>query len=405
MLQFSREAARQMLLAAQGLQTAPAAPATKADVLATIRRMGVLQIDTINVVARSPYLVLWSRLGAYEPRWLDELLREGAIFEHWSHEACFLPMELYPLQRRLMLDHRKGWRSSQEWLAAHPEDVQAVMSHIHTHGSGRSADFARTDGAQSGWWNWKIEKQTLEHLLNVGELMVAERHNFQRIYAPRAQVLPDWRDDDAPPYAEVQRVQTLQAVRALGVTVASWVPDYFRMPKAATVALVGKLAHESHLIEARIADWAAPAYLHPDHLALAEAVLAGAVTSEVTTLLSPFDPIVWDRARASALFDFEYRIECYTPEAKRRYGYFSLPMLHRGMLIGRLDAKAHRKEGRFEVKTLHLEPSVTITKELVHDLAGALRRCATWHQTPEILLGATMPTALGKRLQTALRRG
>ena len=404
-IHLSRDAARQMLLAAQGLQSMPTVAAAKADVMATIRRMGVLQIDTISVVARSPYLVLWSRLGSYEPRWLEELLPEGALFEHWSHAACFVPIEDYPLHRRLMLDRRKGWRTSHEWLAANPAVVELVMGHIRANGNGRSSDFARSDGEKSGWWNWKIEKIALEHLWNTGELMVAARHNFQRIYAPRDQILPTWNDADAPTYEEVRRTVALRSVKALGIALARWVPDYFRLiPKAECAALLAELASAGELLEARIEGFATPAYIHPDHLALAEAATAGALTSTVTTLLSPFDPIVWDRVRAHDLFDFDYLIECYTPEPKRIYGYFTLPILHRGALIGRLDPKAHRKEKRFEVKSIHLEPQVTITKELVTDLAAAIQRCATWHQTPEITIGPTQPPALSKRLVAALNR-
>lgn len=402
MMQLTRQGARNLLLAAQGLTKLPRRAATQADVLAAIQRMGVLQIDTINVVARSPYLVLWSRLGSYDPRWLDDHLAAGALFEFWAHEASFLPIADYPLYRRLMLDRRKGWRSSHEWLAAHGDDVARVLAEVGARGTVRSADFARTDGAASGWWNWKVEKQALEHLLNVGELMVARRQNFQRVYAPRAAVLPAWDDAAAPEYAAVQRALTLRAVQCLGIATARWVPDYFRQPRSESATMLAHLAAEGALLPAQIEGLATPAYIHPANRQLAEAAAAGTLHSTVTTLLSPFDPVVWDRARALELFDFDYRIECYTPAAKRRYGYFTLPILRRGALIGRLDPKAHRQEGRFEVKALHLEPGVALTAGLVGDLAGALRRCAAWHSTPQVVIRATDPPALAERLQAAL---
>ncbi len=187
----------------------------------------------------------------------------------------------------------------------------------------------------------------------------------------------------------MRRAFALRAVRALGVAIARWVPDYFRTPKRGVADLLDELAEEGGLLRASIED--EPAYVHPENAALAEVALSGELRPSRTTLLSPFDPVVWDRARALDLFGFEYRIEVYTPAAKRRYGYYSLPILHRGELVGRLDAKAHRKEGVFEVRALHLEPGVPVSEDLVSGLAGALRDCASWHATPEVLVRCSDP--------------
>ena len=348
-MKFSQEAARTMMLAAQGLASSPERPAKKEDVLEAVRMMGVLQIDSISVIARSPYLVLWSRLGSYEPRWLDELLAEGQIFEYWSHAACFIPIEDYGLYRRLMLDENEKSRS---WMEAHPDALEHVMGRIREEGPVRSAQFARTDGKAGGWWEWKPEKRALEHLFATGELMISHRENFHRVYDLRERVLenalPKWEDALSPTEREARRALALKAVRALGVAGARWVPDYFRTPKRGAALFLEELADEGSLLRARISD--EPAYVHPDNAGLAEEILSGRLRSSVTTLLSPFDPVVWDRARASELFGFDYKIEVYTPAARRRYGYYSLPILHNGALVGRLDAKAHRKQGLFEVK-------------------------------------------------------
>src|SRR5437763_6545766 len=227
-IELTQTEARTLLLAAQGLHQLPDHPATKADVLATIQRMNSLQIDTIHVVARSPYLVLWSRLGAYQPRWLDEWLAEGKLFEYWSHAACFLPIEDYPLYRNRMLNAEcMGWKYSRAWVKAHQKEVKGLLAFIREHGPVRSSDFARTDGKAGGWWEWKTEKRALEMLFTAGELMIARRHNFQRIYDLREHVLPTWHDDKLPPVEEARRVLALKAVRALGVTTARWVADYF----------------------------------------------------------------------------------------------------------------------------------------------------------------------------------
>jgi uncharacterized protein YcaQ len=404
-MRISSDAARALLLAAQGLDRRPARAARKADVLETIRRMGVLQIDTIHVVARSPYLVLWSRLGDYQPRWLEELLAEGALFEYWAHEACFLPIEDYPLYRHRMLDAANmGWKYAREWAAQNRAALDRVLAHVRENGQVRSADFERTDGSNGKWWGWKTEKRALETLFTSGELMIARRHNFQRVYDLRERILPDWDDAMLPPLDEMRRVLALRAVRALGITTARWVGDYFRTRKLETLAVVKALAGEGALLRAQVEGWSEEAYIHPDNAALAEKAAAGKLRPKLTTLLSPFDPLVWDRARALELFGFDYRIECYTPAPKRRYGYFTLPILRRGALIGRLDAKAHRKEGRFEVKALHLEPSVPLADKLIVDVAEALGECAAWHKTPTVDVRWSDPPELAALVQRAIER-
>src|SRR5262245_36218291 len=404
-MRLSSDAARALLLAAQGLNRRPTRAAGKADVLDTIRRMGVLQIDTIHVVARSPYLVLWSRLGDYQPRWLEELLAEGALFEYWAHEACFLPIEDYPLFRHRMLDAANlGWKYAREWAAQNREALDRVLAYVREHGEVRSADFERTDGSDGKWWGWKTEKRALETLFTSGELMIARRQNFQRVYDLRQRIMPDWDDAALPSLDEMRRILALKAVRALGVTSARWVGDYFRTRKLETTAVVKALADEGALLRVQVAGWSEEAYIHPDNVALAEKAADGKLRPKLTTLLSPFDPLVWDRARALALFGFDYRIECYTPAPKRRYGYFTLPILRRGALVGRLDAKAHRKEGRFEIKALHLEPGVPLADDLIADIAGALRECAAWHKTPTVDVRWSDPPELMALVQREVER-
>ena len=403
-MKFSREAARTMLLAAQGLVSSPERPAKKEDVLGAVRRMGVLQIDSISVVARSPYLVLWSRIGAYDPIWLDELLAEGSLFEYWSHAACFVPIEDYGLYRRFMLDKNE---KSRTWMEAHPDALEHVMERIREEGPVRSAEFARTDGKAGGWWEWKPEKRALEHLFAAGELMISHRENFHRVYDLRERVLANalttWEDARAPTEQEVRWALALKAVRALGVAEARWVPDYFRTPKRGAASLLEELADEGSLLRASIED--EPAYVHPENARLAGEILSDALRPTVTTLLSPFDPVVWDRARALELFGFDYKIEVYTPAARRRYGYYSLPILHEGALVGRLDAKAHRKDGFFEVKAVHLEPGVPVSDGLVAAVAGALRDCAAWHGTPEVQVRRSDPPGLAEALRSVLDGG
>lgn len=402
-IQLTLPAARALQLAAQGLLNPPRRKAVKQDVLAAIRQMGVLQIDTIHVVARSPYLVLWSRLGSYPQCWLEELLEERRLFEYWAHEACFLPIEDYGLFRHRMIDPGSmGWKYSAKWMEEHRATIEKLLLHIRENGPVRSADFKRTDGKGGGWWEWKPEKRSLEVLFTAGRLMIAKRHNFHRIYDLAERILPDWDDAHMPSSADTQRTLLLNAVRALGVAKASWIGDYFRTAKSRPDPDPETLVADGSLLKASIDGWQQPVYIHPDHLQLALKAAAGKLKPTVTSLLSPFDPLVWDRKRALELFDFDYRLECYTPEAKRSYGYFTLPILHRGALVGRLDAKAHRSQGIFEVKALYLESGARQTQRLATELAAALRRFAAWHGTPQVNIDKCSPRAFRSMLKAAL---
>ncbi|MGZ5200887.1 MAG: winged helix-turn-helix domain-containing protein [Telluria sp.] len=400
-LTLSIGAARALHLHAQRMLQPRRRKATKADVLDAIRHMGMLQIDTIHVVARSPYFVLWSRLGDYRPEWLEQHLEEGSLFEYWAHEACFLPIEDYGLYRHRMLDPASmGWKYSETWMRERAADVERVREQIRKHGPVRSSDFERSDGEKGGWWEWKPEKRSLEVLFTAGELMIARRHNFQRIYDLAERVHPSWDDSQMPPLPEVRREFVLRAVRALGLARAAWIPDYHRTRRPHPDP--DALAAQGELLRARVEGWNEPVYIHPDHAEAAQQAARGELQATLTTLLSPFDPIVWDRRRALDLFDFDYRLECYTPAEKRRYGYFTLPILRRGTLAGRVDAKAHRRTGVFELKSVILEPGARASDRFARDIAGALIRCACWHGCARVTVARTEPGSFSAQLNDAL---
>jgi len=383
---ISPQTVRLLQLAAQGLLHAPERPAQKTDVLDAVRRMRALQIDTISVVARSPYLVLFSRIGDYPESWLDELLAEGALFEYWAHAACFIPIEDYPLYRRMMLDNLRGWRDDGAWLEKRTALVEMILNRIRTEGPLGSADFERRDGKGSGWWDWKEEKIALERLFDDGVVSIARREKFQRRYDLTERVISHLDQIEIPPYTEMVRQLSAQAVCCLGAARARWVPDYFRLKKTDTAGALAGLVDEGRLHEVTVEGWDEAVLVHPDHLDLLRRAESGQLTASYTTLLSPFDPLVWDRERVKASFGFEFTLECYLPAAKRRYGYYLLPILHRGRLIGRLDAKAHRKEGRFEIKALYFEPGVSLSEEDGAALSAAIQRAANWHRTPQVTL-------------------
>jgi hypothetical protein len=393
------QAARNLALAAQGLLTPPTHPAEKPDLLKAIRQVHALQIDTINVVERAPYHTLWSRVGDYPKAWLDELLAEKHLFEYWAHAACFLPIEDYPIYRRVMLDDRVGWDNIKQWGGDNRPVLDAVMTHIRQNGAVRSADFERPKNG-GGWWNWKLEKVALEYLFTRGDLMIARREKFQRVYDLRERVLPEWDDSCALSYEEALRQQVLNAVKALGVAREDWVALYFYLPKLKVVKILQQLADEGQLLRIGVEGLnSKPFYLHADNLDRFHQAQAGTLEPVLTTILSPFDNLVNDRARTRALFNFDYTIECYTPAPKRVYGYFCLPILHQGQLIGRLDAKAWRKEKYLEVITLHLEPGSVIDDSLISDLKQVLTDYASWQGLQEIRITRTVPPELKALLQ------
>ncbi len=407
-MKLSLIAAREILLAAQGLNQSPARPATKEDCLAAIRRMGLLQIDTISVVARSPYLVLRSRVGDYVPGWLDELLAEGALFEYWSHAACFLPIEDFPIYRHKMLAHRESETYLNDANGENTEPIRTVLERIQKEGSVRSVEFQRTDQQAGSWWNWKPEKVASERMFNAGILMIARREGFQRVYDLRERILPDWYDSRALPQSEARKSLILKAVRALGVARTKWLPSYFpdylryRNSTQDIRNVLEEAIGTGEVFVVSVEDWTEPIYVHQENRTLVEQAIAGSLHSTVTTLLSPFDPVVSDRARTLEMFGFTYRIEIYTPEARRQYGYFSMPVLHRGELVGRLDAKAHRRDGLFEIKALHFEDKTVLTDTLLFELALMLQEFARWHNTPEIVLRHCVPSDFGAALNDAL---
>lgn len=373
------------MIFAQGLHhTGPQPPATKDDIRATLRRIHMLQIDSISVVARAPYFVLWSRLDNYDPRLLDELLEEGALFEHYASANCFLPIEDYPLY--LVGSRIFDWRNPRKWLDEHPTITQAVLDHIRANGETRHTDFKRADGQKTTWDNPKEEQTTLDYLVYVGELMIRRRDNFQRVYDLRERIYPD--ADKLPPVSveEAHDQFVLKTIQALGVAKVGWIGSYFRLKKNWVNDALRRLEKQDKVMTVTVEGWDEPGYVHPALTEQLEAAAAGHFPRSKTTLLSPFDPLVSNSAYTLDLFGFDFPIEFYFPAAKRKYGYFSLPILYNNALIGRLDPKAHRKEGLFEVKSLHLEPGVTVDDRLIMALRRVLLACAEWHETPEVVI-------------------
>jgi uncharacterized protein len=398
--------ARQLHLAAQGLLQAPTRAAKLADVAACVQRMALLQIDTIHVVARSPYLVLHSRLGDYPREWLEATLASGAVFETWAHEACFAPVGDLSTHRAYNRHTRRHWglANGEKTAVAQRPHLDKLLAHVRSNGPVKSSDFERTEGKGGAWWGWKDEKRWLEALFALGELMVARRENFHRVYDLSERVAPQLLQPVAEASAAALNTHLIEkAVTALGITQARWIHDYFRSKPRLKDVDLDALVQAGTLLRVAVDAWDAPGYVHASNAALLKKAVGGKLLATHTALLSPFDPVVWDRERGSTFFGFDYRLECYTPEAKRVYGYFVLPILCRGELIGRLDAKAHRAEGVFEVRALYAQPGFVWTDAQVADVAQAIQRSARWHGTPQVRITRTQPAKLAPALRRALK--
>ena len=410
-LTLTLEEARGVALAAQGLDapatdlTRPGPATTAADLAALIDRLGVVQVDTISVVARSQYLVLWSRLGAYPQRLLDEALYPRRdIFEYWSHAASIIPMSDYPYYRADMLRTAESrlWDQLRQWMLEHPEAMRETLEAIRDRGPLASADFENPTGVRRAepweWYGPKESRRALDTLWTMGDLMIHSRRAGQKVFDLRERVLAEAFGEAAPddsalpaPHERLDHFARRTA-QALGIVTPSWLWDYFRLgwrdalehpeaqggnSRARARALLEAMARDGLVIPATVEGIAEPAYLAPERLADLERLRDGATPTR-TTLLSPFDSLIWHRARARALFDYEVCFEAYVVPEKRRYGYYSLAILHRGRLVGRLDPKFERRESRLIIRALHLEPGVTPDADLLDGLAGSLRDLAAF---------------------------
>ena len=390
---LSLNTVRKALISAQGLDSPPTAPAKKRDVTAAIQRMGYLQIDTIQAVRRSQHLVLWSRLGDYDPAWLDEVHREGQLFEYYAHALCYIPIEDFSIFRgRILSDPRTGnnWK---KWGDRYPDIISHVRSVVAEKGPVSSADF-ESETISTGWGDVKQEKLALQRMFAAGELMVPFRENFRRYFDLRERVLPDWDDADTLDAPAALEELVIRAVKALGVAYEDWIAPYYQLLKTGLGEILANLVKSGRILKGEVEGWDKPAYVHLDQLPLVTACAQDDVEPSHTTFLSPFDPLVSDRERTKVLFDFDYRLEAYTPAKDRQYGYFCLPILHGGRLVGRLDPKAHRKAKGMEIKKIILEPWVVLDKDLVEALRKTLIEFTAWHGMCDLQITATHPAEL-----------
>ena len=384
MIELTLQQARYLQILSLGLGHPVIQPVTREALLDQIRRLGVLQIDTIHIVARSHYFVLWSRLGAYPQHWLDDLLADKQLFEYWAHAACFIPIEDYPLYRWRMDATQRQWTDPNAWLCRNAEFTRRILEHIHENGAVRSSDFVPESGIRGTWWSWKAEKSALEQLFDLGDVMIARREKFQRVYDLADRLHPGIKEWPAFTVEEARKVFAERTVKSLGVAFPQWIADYFRIRKPGLDRLMRELVEREMIMPVKVEGFESSGYIHTASLQLLEEISSGRIAATTTHILSPFDPLVWDRARLNGLFGMDFRVECYTVAEKRKYGYWLLPILHRDEIIGRMDVKANRQRKVFEVKGLFLEDGISVTDDLLDELGKTLTACAAWHQTPQV---------------------
>jgi uncharacterized protein YcaQ len=402
-LVITQQQARRLQIHSLGLGAELAETVTKVNLLEEIIRMGVLQIDTINIVARSQYIVLWSRLGSYPLNWLDELIAEKHLFEYWAHAACYIPMKDYPLYQWKVTSHRKKAEDNDTWLGQNFNFVNEILHGIRKNGPVKSSNFKRKDGLKGSWWNWKDEKIALEHLLLVGELMVAKRDQFQRVYDLTERVHPKW-SAEAYSEADAKNILTARTIKSLGIALPQWIPDYYRLPKSKQESVLGSLVESGEILHVNLEGFESAGYIHKDNMKLYESIVSGSTNSDRTVILSPFDPLLWDRTRLKTLFGFDFRLECYLPASKRKFGYWLLPILHNDSIIGKMDVKADRKNKVLEIKSIFLEDGVKVTEGLLDGLSRTIHNFANWHNTPVINLHYSNHPTLISNLEMKLHR-
>jgi len=368
--------ARRIALAAQGFATPrPAGPVSKRQLLKLVERLGVVQIDSVNVVSRTHYLPAFSRLGAYPRTMLEDLAwaKKRPLFEYWAHEASLLPLSAHPLIRWRMQDAHDGvgvWKGVARFLRERRDFVDKVLQEIAARGPLAASDLEMGHKGEGGWWGWSEAKRAVECLFWTGELTTATRRGtFERVYGLPENVLPRAIvEAPTPSRDDAQRELYRIAARAMGVATAKDLRDYFRMPVEGAKARLAELVEDGSLLPVTVKGWREQAYL--------DLTAKRPRRVDAQALLSPFDNLIWFRERTERMFAVRYRIEIYTPAAKRTHGYYVLPFLEGDALTARVDLKSDRKAGVLIVQASHAEPWASDATPL--RLAQELKLMAGW---------------------------
>ncbi len=369
--------ARSLALAAQGFDKPRSkSKSSTADAVEVIKKLGVIQIDSVNVLVRSQELPLFARLGDHDRNAINKATAQSKIFEYWGHEAAILPVEIQPLFRWKMNAARTGkikhWGLT-SFYADNKAFVKRILKHVEANGPVTARELSTRTTKKSSWWDWDEAKSALEYLFLTGQLMSCGRgSDFARIYDITERVLPAKIVNTPTPTENEARKQLLvRAAKAQGVATLTDLADYYRQKTAVIKPLVNELVEQGDLREVTVDTWVEKAFVHQSAKPPKKLY--------ATALLSPFDSLVWCRPRNERLFDFHYRIEIYTPKEKRKFGYYVLPFMMNGELVGRVDLKADRANAKLLVQSVHTEKGIK-RASINGALTKELRALANWLQ-------------------------
>ncbi|MGE5180593.1 MAG: winged helix-turn-helix domain-containing protein [Acidobacteriota bacterium] len=380
---LSTAEARALALAAQGLAGPRPATVDRRALRALAEQLGVVQIDSVNVLVRSHYLPAFSRLGTYDRAALDALSHAAprALFEYWGHEASLLPVALHPLLRwRMARAHETAWGHVRR-MGKRTSFVSDVLAIVRERGPiAASAIELGAKKSRGKWWEWSEAKRAIEWLFWSGQVTSARRKGFERLYDLPERVLPARVIAAATPAeADAQRALIERSARALGVATEADLRDYYRLKPRQARPAIAALVEAGVLVPVRVEGWAQPAYRHRATPA------PPAIERDRAALLSPFDSLIWARERTERMFGMTFRLEIYVPQPKRVHGYYVLPLLLGDRLVARVDLKADRAAGALRVQAAHAEPGVP-RRRVTRALAGELARMAAWLELARVEL-------------------
>lgn len=416
-------AVRALFLERQHLMHPRAHALTPRRLLRFVEDVGGLQLDSINVLDRAHYLTLWSRFGPYDRARLDRFAyRRRLLFEYWAHAACLVPISALPWWRRAMLDYRTRHTGWSGWLRRNGRVVEAAREAIRANGPMANADFeaSRPAGRRGGWWDWKPVQHALHYLWMTGALAVHSRRHFQKRFDLFERAIPGAPAIEAVAAEEFRRWHLERSLHAMGAATDVDLARYLtfpRFPVGARRTALRAMHERGEVIQVEVEGQRGRWWILARDLPALARAGRRARLARGTTLLSPFDSLLWHRDRVSRLFGFDYRIEVYTPVSQRVHGYYTLPILHDGHLVGRVDAKAHRPDGVLEVRHVVFEPWLAAGSPppserqpldrdaLLAGLAEALWSLARFTAGERVVLGRVTPRvlgpALGRRLTSA----
>jgi uncharacterized protein YcaQ len=398
-LKHSQELARlrRLALAAQGLLQTQAFGSGLAGARKAVEHLGYIQIDSISVVERAHHHIIHTRVPKFEPAMTNQMLLDGEIFEYWTHAAAFLPIADF----RFSLPYKNAIKNGQtHWFKTRDTKLMdELLARIRIDGPIRSRDLESNTTTGAGWWDWKPAKKALEQLYMQGDLMVSDRQGFQKTYDLSERVLPSHVNSKMPSLEEFTAHLLDQQLRCHGLVSLKGLTYLRRNTELRKTmnALVNERLAQRSLEQVRVSSG--------EVFVLATAALERRLPrlNKRMLILSPFDNSVIQRDRLKALFEYDYQIECYVPEAKRRYGYFSLPLLYRDAFIGRMDCKAHRKVRHFEIKSLYLEQHDFDEDEIIAAFINAIAQFCHFQNCDSVSLLKAQPKHLTQSLRSALK--